>query len=160
MIDDPEPPWSGRRETICKRIKPCVSFVFPHHLPLPHSPILHSLLHTIRSFSAPTFSLLLLSLIAVPASASPHSPELIQRDGGSGNSVIPTATNSKNPSCKPWYAVRDAIMGGIYHGRCGDSARASVRLAFHDAGTYSRCRWKTYSHAGLDFGARKRPIAD
>jgi hypothetical protein len=78
-----------------------------------------------RSFSAPTFSLLLLSLIAVPASASPHSPELIQRDGGSGNSVIPTATNSKNPSCKPWYAVRDAIMGGIYHGNYISSSHGS-----------------------------------
>ncbi|KAJ6540714.1 heme peroxidase [Mycena capillaripes] len=28
-------------------------------------------------------------------------------------------------------------MGGIYHGRCNDYARAAVRLAFHDAGTYS-----------------------
>ncbi|KAJ7061675.1 heme peroxidase [Mycena amicta] len=29
-------------------------------------------------------------------------------------------------------------MGGIYQGRCGDSARASIRLAFHDAGTFSQ----------------------
>ncbi|KAJ7724294.1 heme peroxidase [Mycena olivaceomarginata] len=40
----------------------------------------------------------------------------------------------KNPACIPWYAIRDAIMGGIYHGRCSDPARAAVRLAFHDAG--------------------------
>ncbi|KAJ7672259.1 heme peroxidase [Mycena polygramma] len=28
-------------------------------------------------------------------------------------------------------------MGGIFHGRCNDLARASPRLAFHDAGPYS-----------------------
>ncbi|KAJ6537297.1 heme peroxidase, partial [Mycena vulgaris] len=38
--------------------------------------------------------------------------------------------------CVPWYGIRDAILGGIFHGACGDEARASVRLAFHDAGTW------------------------
>ncbi|KAF7366184.1 Peroxidase [Mycena venus] len=28
-------------------------------------------------------------------------------------------------------------MGGLFQGRCGDNARAAVRLAFHDAGTFS-----------------------
>ncbi|KAJ7321600.1 heme peroxidase [Mycena albidolilacea] len=28
-------------------------------------------------------------------------------------------------------------MGGLFQGRCGDNARATVRLAFHDAGTSS-----------------------
>ncbi|KAJ6504439.1 heme peroxidase [Mycena vulgaris] len=78
----------------------------------------------------------------MPASASPHSNSHIARKGGDdggddGGSGIPTVANAKNPLCKPWYAVRDAIMGGIYHGRCGDSARASIRLAFHDAGPFS-----------------------
>ncbi|KAJ7676522.1 heme peroxidase, partial [Mycena polygramma] len=75
------------------------------------------------------------------------------RSGGSGNSVIPTKANAKNAVCKPWYDVRDAIMGDLYKGmfqhshsnasltikpgRCGDLARASVRLAFHDAGPFS-----------------------
>ncbi|KAJ7096955.1 heme peroxidase [Mycena epipterygia] len=53
---------------------------------------------------------------------------------GSG---IPNVTNAINPTCIPWYGIRDAIMGGIFQGRCTDSARAAVRLAFHDAGTYT-----------------------
>ncbi|KAJ7111415.1 heme peroxidase [Mycena epipterygia] len=59
------------------------------------------------------------------------------RKSTSDASGIPTVANAKNPACKPWYAVRDAIMGDIYHGLCGDLARASIRLAFHDAGTFS-----------------------
>ncbi|KAF7353995.1 Peroxidase [Mycena venus] len=91
-----------------------------------------------RSLSAPIFSLLLATLLGVvaPASGSPHSTKRDNDDGGDG-SGIPTVDNAKNPLCKPWYAIRDAIMGGIYHGRCGDPARASIRLAFHDAGTFS-----------------------
>ncbi|KAJ7172812.1 heme peroxidase [Mycena crocata] len=54
------------------------------------------------------------------------------------NSRITTVADAVNPLCKPWYAIRDEIMGGIFHGRCGDAARASVRLAFHDAGTFSK----------------------
>ncbi|KAJ7583045.1 heme peroxidase [Mycena floridula] len=53
---------------------------------------------------------------------------------GSG---ITTVADNINPVCKPWYAIRDAIIGGLFHGRCNDLARASVRLAFHDAGTFS-----------------------
>lgn len=29
---------------------------------------------------------------------------------------IPVAADSNNPTCVPFYAVRDAIMGGIFHG--------------------------------------------
>ncbi|KAJ7495259.1 heme peroxidase [Mycena latifolia] len=54
--------------------------------------------------------------------------------GGSG---IPNVANATNQACVPWYAIRDAIMGGLFQGRCGDNARASIRLAFHDAGTFS-----------------------
>ncbi|KAF7354048.1 Peroxidase [Mycena venus] len=57
-------------------------------------------------------------------------------DLGDGNG-IPDVSNATNPLCVPWYGIRDAILGGIFHGRCGDEARASVRLAFHDAGTFS-----------------------
>ncbi|KAJ7896677.1 heme peroxidase [Mycena olivaceomarginata] len=105
-----------------------------------------------RSLPIPVFSFLLVILLGVvaPASGSPHSPgpDATKRkhgdgggggdgdDGGSG-SGIPTVDGAKNAVCKPWYAIRDAIMGGIYHGRCGDPARAAVRLAFHDAGTFS-----------------------
>jgi len=66
---------------------------------------------------------------ASPASPSPTS-------GGTGNG-IPLKANAKNPVCVPWYDIRDAIMGGIFQGRCEDLARAAVRLAFHDAGTFS-----------------------
>ncbi|KAJ7670430.1 heme peroxidase [Mycena rosella] len=53
-------------------------------------------------------------------------------DLGDGNG-IPDVSNATNPICVPWYGIRDAILGGIFHGRCGDAARASVRIAFHDA---------------------------
>ncbi|KAJ6566601.1 heme peroxidase, partial [Mycena capillaripes] len=49
----------------------------------------------------------------------------------------PNVTDAKNAVCIPWYGIRDAIMGGLFQGRCGDNARAAVRLAFHDAGTFS-----------------------
>ncbi|KAJ7862927.1 heme peroxidase [Mycena olivaceomarginata] len=61
--------------------------------------------------------------------------------GGGGppitGSGIPNVTNARDPTCIPYYGVRDAIMGGIFQGRCGDNARAAIRLAFHDAGTFS-----------------------
>ncbi|KAJ7896672.1 heme peroxidase [Mycena olivaceomarginata] len=100
-----------------------------------------------RSLSIPVFSFLLVILLGVvtPASGSPR-PDTIKRkdgdgggdDGGGGSgSGIPTVDGAKNTVCKPWYAIQDAIMGGIYHGRCGDPACAAVRLAFHDAGAFS-----------------------
>ncbi|KAJ7112725.1 heme peroxidase [Mycena epipterygia] len=58
-------------------------------------------------------------------------------DPGTTGSGIPNVVNATNPTCIPWYGIRDAIMGGIYQGRCNDAARASIRLAFHDAGTFS-----------------------
>jgi len=57
-------------------------------------------------------------------------------DLGDGNG-IPDVSNATNPQCVPWYGIRDAILGGIFQGRCGDNSRAAVRLAFHDAGTFS-----------------------
>jgi hypothetical protein len=85
-----------------------------------------------RSCTAPTLSLLLISLLVLPALANAHVAELEMRKGKGGGgggggendgasiastgSVIPLAKNANNPACKPWYAVRDAIMGGIYHG--------------------------------------------
>ncbi|KAF7312613.1 Peroxidase [Mycena indigotica] len=50
---------------------------------------------------------------------------------------IPDVANATNAACVPFYPVRDAILGGVFGGRCTDLARASVRLAFHDAGTFS-----------------------
>ncbi|KAJ7684142.1 heme peroxidase [Mycena polygramma] len=123
-----------------------------------------------RSLSTSTLSLLVILLLGIvaPARGSPHGPHAMKRkgddgggdgggkggggggddDGGNG-SGIPTVDNAKNPVCKPWYAIRDAIMGGIYHGRCNDAARASIRLAFHDAGTFSLA----LQAAGLPNGA-------
>ncbi|KAJ7613853.1 heme peroxidase [Mycena polygramma] len=88
-----------------------------------------------HSVSAPLLSLLATVLLSltVPTYAGPQ----LVRSGGSANNGIPLKANAKNPVCKPWYDVRDAIMGELYHGRCGDLARASVRLAFHDAGPFS-----------------------
>ncbi|KAJ7648766.1 heme peroxidase [Mycena polygramma] len=94
-----------------------------------------------------SLSLLAIALLEVTAPAY-GSPQAMKRKGGNeggggsgGNAnVISTAANSKNSVCKPWYAIRDDIMGGIYGGRCNDAARAAVRLAFHDAGPFSLAR--------------------
>ncbi|KAF5353722.1 hypothetical protein D9758_008611 [Tetrapyrgos nigripes] len=51
--------------------------------------------------------------------------------------TIDTAAAKSNPVCTPYIAVRDAIMGDIFEGGCNDNTRAAVRLAFHDAGTFS-----------------------
>ncbi|KAJ7061881.1 peroxidase [Mycena amicta] len=57
---------------------------------------------------------------------------------GLGNGTgIPHVANATNPACVPFYGVRDAILGGLFGGRCTDLSRAAVRLAFHDAGTFS-----------------------
>lgn len=37
------------------------------------------------------------------------------KGGGSGDG-IPTVDQIKEPLCKPWVAVRDAIMGGLFNG--------------------------------------------
>ncbi|KAJ6577707.1 heme peroxidase [Mycena capillaripes] len=90
-----------------------------------------------RFISLSLFAIMLVDL-EVPAYGSPQGfPAIKRKDGGSNPNGIPTAANAKNPQCKPWYAIRDEIMGDIYHGRCNDLARAAVRLAFHDAGPYS-----------------------
>ncbi|KAJ6467503.1 heme peroxidase [Mycena vitilis] len=109
-----------------------------------------------RHFSIPILlsSLLILPSLAGSAPYSSHSPRNLTTPGDNdGNSTdndgdgnvpglgdgngIPDVANATNPRCVPWYAVRDAILRGIFHGKCGDAARASVRLAFHDAGTFS-----------------------
>lgn len=86
-------------------------------------------------------------LAALRASASTISVR--QTNTTDDDSGITTVADNKNPVCLPFYAVRDAIMGGLFHGRCNDLARASVRLAFHDAGTFSLQR----QAAGLPNGA-------
>jgi hypothetical protein len=70
-----------------------------------------------RSLSIPVSSFLLVILLGVvaPASGSPQNSVQDAANGGSG-SGIPTVYGAKNAACKPWYAIRDAIMGGIYHG--------------------------------------------
>ncbi|KAJ7181351.1 heme peroxidase [Mycena crocata] len=110
----------------------------------------------------------ILFLILFPTIISPYATRAVNGDGdgdggdvdgdgdgdgndpglGNGNG-IPDVSNATNPLCVPWYAIRDAILGGIFHGRCGDEARASVRLAFHDAGTFSN----VLQVAGLPNGA-------
>ena len=74
----------------------------------------------------------------------------------------------RNNVCKKWFNIRDVILRDVFggspplgHGReliliiwigvCGDEARASVRLAFHDAGTYSELRKRLgRSNGGAD----------
>jgi len=111
--------------------------------------------------SAPILSLITTVLLAVSVHSSPSIQERAAvpasggpTGGGGGatgggkppgagggdpvvGSGIPNVTNAVNPTCVPWYGIRDAIMGGIFEGRCTDLARASIRLAFHDAGTFS-----------------------
>jgi hypothetical protein len=40
--------------------------------------------------------------------------------GGGGEPItgsgIPNVTNAKNPTCVPFYGIRDAIMGGLFQG--------------------------------------------
>jgi len=104
-----------------------------------------------RSFSTPLLTVVLLALhvyaspqlatpSALPAKGGPTSPGKPVTGGGNpaeSNPSIPNVANATNPTCIPWYGIRDAIMGGLYQGRCGDNARAAIRLAFHDAGTFS-----------------------
>ncbi|KAJ6566869.1 heme peroxidase [Mycena capillaripes] len=109
-----------------------------------------------RSISTSLLSLqfILLLAVVIPAHGSPKAH--LKRKGGGGEgggggttgSGIPFVANAENPVCIPLYGLRDAIMGGIYHGRCNDYARAAVRLAFHDAGTFSLKR----KAAGLSNG--------
>ncbi|KAJ6582321.1 heme peroxidase [Mycena capillaripes] len=73
--------------------------------------------------------------------------------GGNTGNGITTAANAKNPVCKPYYGLRDAIMRGIYHGRCNDLARAAIRLAFHDAGTFSLALKANHSANGAADGS-------
>ncbi|KAJ7436687.1 heme peroxidase [Mycena latifolia] len=114
-------------------------------------------------------SLLVASLLVSTTLATPHEPcattSVSAVDAGDSGGVdndgdgnvpglgdgdgIPDVLNATDPLCVPWYGIRDAILGGIFHGRCGDAARASVRLAFHNAGTYSNA----LKAAGLPNGA-------
>lgn len=57
------------------------------------------------------------ALLAVSLGTSSRASTLVDRKDGDGNgSGIPTVADNKDPVCKPWYAIRDAIMGDIYHG--------------------------------------------
>ncbi|KAJ7204994.1 heme peroxidase [Mycena pura] len=100
-----------------------------------------------RSF----LSLVVLVLLGTTIQATP-APQVVPQKGGpsggggggtddpgagSTGNGIPNVTDAQNAVCVPWYAVRDAIMGGLFQGRCTDIARAAIRLAFHDAGTFS-----------------------
>ncbi|KAJ6471628.1 heme peroxidase [Mycena vitilis] len=80
------------------------------------------------------------TVAAIPASGGGGGGGVPGKGGGNpagGDPVtgsgIPNVTDAQNPTCIPWYGIRDAIMGGIFEGRCGDNARAAVRLSFHDA---------------------------
>ncbi|KAJ6556491.1 heme peroxidase [Mycena vulgaris] len=75
-----------------------------------------------------SLSVLAASLLVPTSLATPHELRAAAANGndpGLGNGAgIPDVSNAKNPLCVPW--------------EIGDAARASVRLAFHDAGTYSK----------------------
>ncbi|KAJ6528946.1 heme peroxidase [Mycena capillaripes] len=103
-------------------------------------------------------SFFVLALLATSTHAVPQTTPVPASGGSGGNSGqgggvtgsgIPNVTDAQNPTCIPWYGIRDAIMGGLFQGRCGDNARAAVRLAFHDAGTFSLA----LQAAGLPNGA-------
>ncbi|KAJ7169217.1 heme peroxidase [Mycena crocata] len=96
------------------------------------------------SFFARALVLIILPTLLVDA--SPQGQAHILRSGGDKGgdpkgSGIPSVDNATNPLCVPWYGIRDAMMRGMFQesriGRCNDAARASIRLAFHDAGTFS-----------------------
>ncbi|KAJ7753436.1 heme peroxidase [Mycena olivaceomarginata] len=90
-----------------------------------------------------SFASTLLAFCTIAFAMPQTTPPSPAAGGGGGGgppitgSGIPNVTNARDPTCIPYYGVRDAIMGGIFQGRCGDNARAAIRLAFHDAGTFS-----------------------
>lgn len=65
-------------------------------------------------------------VIPIPASGGPTGGGGGSTGGGKppgaggGDPVIgsgiPNVTNAVNPTCIPWYGIRDAIMGGIFQG--------------------------------------------
>ncbi|KAF7366154.1 Peroxidase [Mycena venus] len=98
---------------------------------------------------------LTLALFGMPGHAAPQaapaaSASAVADSGGGGSGSgsgkpvtvtgcgIPNVTHAVNSVCLPWYGIRDTIMSEIFQGRCGDNARAAVRLSFHDAGTFSQ----------------------
>ncbi|KAJ7896683.1 hypothetical protein B0H14DRAFT_2678326 [Mycena olivaceomarginata] len=72
-----------------------------------------------RSLSIPVSSFLLVILLGVvaPASGSPQTPFQTRPMGGVEAGFLPWM-GQKTPPASRGYAIRDAIMGGIYHGRC------------------------------------------
>ncbi|THV00252.1 heme peroxidase [Dendrothele bispora CBS 962.96] len=85
-------------------------------------------------FSTPIHTLTLVAVYLFSSTIA-NAATLEKRDDG--DEGIPTINDVQNPVCKPWVAIRDAIMGDIFHGRCNDLARSAIRMSFHDAGTFS-----------------------
>ncbi|KAF7351756.1 Peroxidase [Mycena sanguinolenta] len=134
----PAPKWSEREAGVRSTYKS----------PLYYDPIsskfLRVALFSFRADGIPQTAAVAPHITPVPAKGGPTGGGGEGKGGGGGGetapitgSGIPNVTDAKNPVCVPWYGIRDAIMGGIFQGRCGDNARAAIRLAFHDAGTFS-----------------------
>jgi hypothetical protein len=61
-------------------------------------------------------SLLVFALTAITAFGPAAAVVAPVTEAKAPSNGIPLVTNSKNPTCKPWYAIRDTIMGGIFGG--------------------------------------------
>ncbi|KAJ6483269.1 heme peroxidase [Mycena sanguinolenta] len=64
-------------------------------------------------------------------------PQAVFTSAADDFSGIPDVKDAINPVCIPYYGLRDAIMGGLYQGRCNLNAKAGIRISFHDAGSFS-----------------------
>ena len=69
-------------------------------------------------------SILFSSILASQRPGSSADPSGVPDNDGDGNipnlgdgNGIPDVSNATNPACIPWYGIRDAILGGIFHGR-------------------------------------------
>ncbi|THU81961.1 hypothetical protein K435DRAFT_808665 [Dendrothele bispora CBS 962.96] len=105
-------------------------------------------------FSTPIHTLTL--AVYLFSSSIANAVTLEKRDDGDGdNQGIPTISDVQNPVCKPWVAIRDAIMGDIFHAKF----KKAGPFTDHDFGSLERFHGSTrYTEplaSGTGEGARE-----
>lgn len=54
-------------------------------------------------------------LVSLPLFRAVNGAVMMQRD-----EIIPAVEDFSNRQCRPWYEIRDVIMGDIFHGEVAD----------------------------------------